>query len=74
MHTKAGCNHGLLVDADGNILQAWAWYSTPDCPHEFDVPEGGQIVPLTHDEHDRVHTALHLHRYDSKSGKVVKKK
>lgn len=73
MHTKAGCNHGVLVDADGNILRAWAWYSTPECPHEFDVPEGGQIVALTRDEHDRVHASSHLYRYDFASEKVIEK-
>lgn len=71
MHAKAGCCHGMIVDVNGNILQAFGWNTTAECPHEFDLSPGCKIIPCSFDEHDRLHSAIHLYRYDGVSHRII---
>ena len=66
MHLKANCNHGIVIDKHGNLLTAWSWYSTPECPHIFDVPDGGEIIELSKNEHEKISYRLHSHKYNHK--------
>lgn len=70
MKIKAPSNFGTVVDADGNIVYAWGWRSTPECPLMIDVPDGGEVVSLAEGEHERVHKELHLHKYDRAEKKI----
>lgn len=73
MLIKAPSTHGVIVDADGAILQVWWWNHTAECPHEFEVPDGGQIISCTEKDVGEFRNHLHLCKFNKLTNCIINK-